>query len=372
MSNNNAKNARDNRSRRTAKSKAPKTAQTGARNALVAAPSAKARVRVNPPKAKQGMTANGNRTVVFEEYVQDIVASATADAFSAARFPVQPGISTLFAWLAEQAINYQEYRFRKLAFRYESDQPASAPGKVMFAFSPDAADPVPLNKQEMLEYGIKGKSGVWQEFTMAVPMAEALGSRRYIRTGTLAANLDIKTYDLGALFVATSGVAASANIGELYIQYEIELITPVVQSLQAALARSATITGASSITEAAPFGLAPTYTGGLDVTADATGTYLTFQRVGHYLVAMDLVGTGLNTAYAPTGAVGTGGTSDAAWGSITQVPGISNAAANVGTVARVAFIVTISQRGASFAPTLAPQGTTITASVTRVAVFATS
>lgn len=211
---------------------------------------------------------------------------------------------------------------------------------------------------------------------MPVPTNEALGAKRYIRSGTLAANLDIKTYDIGALFVASAGiVAASANLGELYVEYEVELITPVVQSLAAAQARSSTITGATAITETVPFGTAPTFVGGLDIAiggiSGVANTGLQFNRVGHYLIEMEVVGTGLNTVYAPTGTVAsqTSQTQDDAYGSVTQLPGISNAAANVGTEARVAYAVIISQRGAVFYPLLAPQGTTITASTTRVSVY---
>lgn len=353
------------------KAKRKVTAQAGSVNRLEAAPASLGRVRVNPPKAVQGMNAAGSRTVKFEEYVQDITASATASQFKAQRFPVQPGLSTLFAWLADQAINYQEYRFKRISFRFESAQGSGVAGKIMFAFSPDAADPIPVNKQEMLEYGIKGKSDVWQEFEMPVPTNEALGSKRYIRSGTLAANLDIKTYDIGALFVASSGVVtASLPLGELYVKYELELITPVVQSLAAAQARSLTITAATGVAESTPFGTAPVLLGGLDVTPTATGNALIFNRVGNYLVAMETVGTGLNTVYAPTGTVGDEfNLTLASFGSISQIPGISNAAANAGTEARVSFAVVVAQRGAYFYPTLSPQGATTTNTVTRITTY---
>jgi hypothetical protein len=334
----------------------------GRMNQLSAAPAAQSRIRVNPRKPTSSMSPNGNRVIRFEEYVQDILTSGTTLAFTAQRFQVQPGISALFAWLADQAINYQEYRFRSLAFRFETDQSTGVAGKVMFAFSPDAADPVPVNKQEMLEYGVKGKSAIWQEFRMPCPVNDALGSRRYIRSGTLAANLDIKTYDVGALFVASSGVVAtSANIGELYIEYEIELMTPVVQSLAAAQARGVRITAATAITEAAPYGTAPTYLGGLDVVAATDGTTLTFNRVGNYLITMEVGGTGLFTTYSPTATI-TNGT-------VTFIQGISNVAGNAGTYAILMWVVVVSARGAVFDPNLEPVSTTVTASVTRIATY---
>jgi hypothetical protein len=352
------------RKRANGKNQANRTvarALPGTRNQMVVAPASQQRIRVNPPKVTNQTLPNGNRLIRFEEYVQDIITSSTTLAFSVQRFQVQPGISSLFAWLADQAINYQEYVVRRLSFRFETDQQTAIAGKVMYAFSPDAADPLPVNKQEMLEYGVKGKSAVWQEFTMPVPLSEAPNRMRYIRSGNLSANLDIKTYDFGALFVATSGVVAtSANIGELYVEYELELRVPVVQSLAQAQARSLTITSGGTVAEGTPFGDASTLLGGLDVTVNA-GVALTFNRVGNYLVTMDIVGTGLNTVYSPTGTLSSG--------TITTIPGISNAAANVGTEARVAFVLVVNARGASFNPTLSPQGTTITGTVTRIATY---
>lgn len=352
---------RDKSNARARKTKPQKQIAAG-QNYLTAAPLAQSRVRVNPPRARNGMSSNGNRSIMFEEYVQDIITSATSLAFRADAYPLQPGLSTLFAWLAEQAINYQEYRFKRVTFRFETDQQASIAGKVMYAFSPDAADPVPVNKQEMLEYGIKGKSAVWQEFSMPVPMVEALGSRRYVRAGTLAANLDVKTYDLGTLFVATSGVvAASANVGELYVQYEVELITPVVQSLPAAQARSVTIGSAGATSETVPYGATPAVVGGLAVVPSATDATLTFNRVGNYLVSYFILGTGLFTTFAPTfttvGCAATG------------LAGISNAAANVGTTASGQFTVVVSARGATVLFDVTTQATTVTGSTLRITTY---
>lgn len=334
-------------------------------NQLQTAPAAQSRVRVSKgQRVRDVQSGNGNRTVVFEEYVQDIITSGTTLAFSAASFPLQPGVSTLFAWLADQAINYQEYRFRKISFRFETDQSTGIAGKVMYAFSPDAGDPIPVNKQEMLEYGVKGKCAVWQEFEMPVPLNEALGVKRFIRSGNLAANLDIKTYDLGLLFVATQGVVAtSANVGELYVKYEVELLTPVVQSLQAAQARSVRIAGGGTISTTAQFGTAPTTLNGLNITVDATGAILTFNRVGNYLLYWQLAGTGLFTAFTIPAGTQTGLTA-------TSLGGISNAAANAGTNAQAGTAVVVSTRGATWnLGSWAGIATTLTASALRVATY---
>jgi len=103
-------------------------------------------------------TAQNRRLISFKEYVQDIAGSV---AFSATSFSVQPGLSNLFAWLAAQAVNYQEYRFSRLRFVYETEKASSTSGKVMLAFQPDAGDSSPASKQEMLENQFKAANAVW-------------------------------------------------------------------------------------------------------------------------------------------------------------------------------------------------------------------
>lgn len=298
------------------------------------------------------------RSLVFKEYVQDIAGSV---AFSASSFPVQPGLSNLFAWLATQAVSYQEYRFRRLRFIYETEKASSTSGKVMMAFLPDAGDPTPASKQEMLENEHKAANAVWAPCSFVVNGPEALGGRRYIRTGNLASNLDIKTYDLGNLIVATQGCADTSAVGELYVEYEIDLYTPVVSVSALALAQSSTINAAGSISDTALFGTAATQTGGLQVTA--SGDVLTFNSVGRYLVFVGvLAGTGLSTAFTPVLTAPTGG-------SASLVSGISNAAANAGTSAQALIFCSVVSRGTTLTIACDTQATTITAAFAVVARF---
>lgn len=328
------------------------------------APLSQSNIRIGGRKMKETINGRGNRCLVFEEYVQDVITSPTSLAFSVTSFPIQPGISSLFAWLADQAISYQEYRFQSLAFRFETDQSANTAGKVMYAFDPDAADPLPANKQEMLEFGNKAKSAIWQQFKLPIPLNVALGRERYIRTGNLAANLDIKTYDFGQLFVASSGVVgASINIGELYVEYSIELITPVVQALAMAQARGVKITSAVAISKTVPFGTAPTFVGGLNILPNAAGTGLIFNRVGNYIIVVDVVGTGLVTVspgFNPSAQVGV---------VITTLGGVSNAAANVGTEAVFMWVAVVSTRGATCTIDYTGNSGTVTGQTMRIATY---
>jgi hypothetical protein len=323
------------------------------------APLSKASIRRNPKLPRERRNPDGSRTIFFEEYVQDFNGSV---AFAATSYPVQPGVATLFAWLSTQAISYQEYAVESLAFRTESDREATAPGKVMIAFQQDPTDPLPAGKQEMLENEFKAKCKTWENNRLVVPeralMASTLGKRRFIRSGNLAANLDLKTYDIGQLIVATQGQADATDVGELYVEYGITLMTPVINSEAQALATSAVVTAAGTVSAAAPLGSAPTVVGGL-LIVPLTAT-ITFNRVGKYLLVQQVTGTGLSTSYVP-----------AITGTAAEVTafGISNAAANTGTSAIWVAEITVSARGQTFIATQSGIATTITATVTEVAQF---
>jgi hypothetical protein len=61
------------------------------------------------------------------------------------------------------------------------------------------------------------------------------GIQRYVRSAGVPANTDIKTYDVGRFYVATSNTPSSpTTLGELYVTYEIELITPQLSNFIAA------------------------------------------------------------------------------------------------------------------------------------------
>jgi len=277
---------------------------------------------------------------------------------------INPGLSAAFAWLANQAIMYQEYKFSKLRFLYETEKGSSTNGKVMIAFQQDSTDAAPASKQEMLENQFKAGGATWQPFALTVPMNKmfALGKSRYIRGGTLAADLDQKTYDIGQLIVATQGMADATAVGELYIEYDVELMTPI-QNMQALTSIMSKVFTAVTPADASLLGTTPTSVGNLDVTA--TVNTLTFNRVGRYLITCMLDGTGCFTSYVPVVSNSTA--------TVALVSGgISNAAANVGTSAAFAATVIVTAKGQTAVIETTTQNTNVTAAVLRVSAFSST
>lgn len=303
--------------------------------------------------------ANGVRCIKFKEYVQDIAGSA---AFAATAFACNPGLSNLFAWLSGQSLFYQEYTVKSLRFLFETEKATTLSGKVMFAFLQDSADPLPASKQEMLENLIKASGAVWEPFALPVSMGNfpALGKSRFIRSGNLAPNLDVKTYDIGQLIVGTQGMVDTSLVGELYIEYDIELRTPIQSSVQLAQALSAKVVSGGTVSQTVVFGTIPVITGGLDISVSA-GT-ITFNKVGQYLVDIIVNGTGLHSAFNPTfpGSTAT----------LTESLGFSNAAADIGTTAIAEMFVTVTARGQTMVVDCTAASTTVTSSVAKITTYA--
>jgi hypothetical protein len=327
---------------------------------MSAAPLAQARVmRTGVPTITGSPYAGDGRVRVrHREYVADVSTSGTT--FEVTSFSLNPGLSASFPWLSCLAQLYESYVFHDLRIIYETQKSASTDGTVMLAVDFDATDVDPANKQQLMSYHNAVRSAVWQE-CMFVCSREDLKKlpQRYVRMGDLAANQDVKTYDVGNLFAAVQGLSSS-GIGELYVEYDVELITPQLDPNARLDALCAVITGAGSVSKSAPFGSAATKEGGLAVSA--VSSTLTFSRVGQYLVTLNYTGSSL----VGTDAFTLGGTAESAKGTVADTTRVS---AN-GAAAVLAFFANVSERGQTVSVDMSGFTGTVSTTTTTVAPFA--
>lgn len=174
-------------------------------------------------------SSDGRVRIHHREFIQDVDGSV---AFSALSLPINPGMKSVFPWLSIMANQFESYLFRSIKFEYETQKSASTSGSVMLAVDFDAADATPVDKQQLMSYHNAVRSAVWAEccYSSDKRDLQKFGVQRYIRNSSLAANLDIKTYDVGNVILATQGESDSSVIGELYVEYDVELITPQAQA----------------------------------------------------------------------------------------------------------------------------------------------
>ena len=273
-------------------------------------------VRTRAPDVSASVGGDGRVRIRHREYIADVLGSV---AFAAVSYPVNPGLPTTFPWLSTMAVLFESFIFKGLRFIIETQKSASTNGTVMMSIDFDAADAVPASKQQLMTYNGAVRSAVWQEcvYRSAPQNLVKFGPRKFVRSAALAANLDIKTYDVGTLFVATQGCVDTSAIGELYVEYDIELETPQQ------LAPSALVPGAGfsnpSATAAAPFtGATPWSNGSLAISGSGTTMTVTGATIGQeYLIwggGTAVAGAGLFAVSALSGAtlknsmlLGTGG-----------------------------------------------------------------
>jgi len=201
------------------KNKNNKTNKTTTRATQVAATKMRETPRVTPAPVALGTrvpsmapkytTRNGNVVVTNREYVGYLSGSSS---FNLVSYPANPGISSLFPWLSNIANNYDRYRVKRLRFIFVSSVSTATAGRIALVWNYNAADLVPSTKLGALSIHPAEESNVWESFALDIPTT---GGVYYTRDG-LPVSIDLKTTDMGSLYVVTDLCSGSSTIGELY------------------------------------------------------------------------------------------------------------------------------------------------------------
>ncbi len=189
---------------------------------------------------------NNNQTIVVrhKEFLGEIVGSQSYTVQKTLN--INPGLPETFPWFSTVASKFQEYKIRGLVFHYvpSSGNAVSstnaALGTVMMQTSYRAGETAPSSKQEMLNEYWACESIPSTAFCHPIECdpKENPYNLHYVRSGTLPSTADQLLYDLGTLYVATSGMQAdNVVVGDLWVTYEIELKKPVLVSSIADAAR---------------------------------------------------------------------------------------------------------------------------------------
>jgi hypothetical protein len=165
------------------------------------------------------------------EYIGDV--TPTAGGFQTQYFlAINPGLAGSFPWLSNLAQFYEEYRLVQCIFFFKSmvtEGNSSAGGNIIMATQYNPTNPAFQSKQVMENYDYANSGKVTQEMRHGVecdPSKKGGSDIEYVRVGAISSNQDLKTYDLGTFQLATNGAIANQNLGELWVEYEVELYTP--------------------------------------------------------------------------------------------------------------------------------------------------
>jgi len=262
----------------------------------VTAPIAKSKtVRGSRPEIKT--MSNGDCLIHHREYIMDIIAGAgTPSPYTVQQLPINPGQVGTFQWLSRVASNYESYVFQSLKFSYETEAPTTLGGTLVMTVDYDASDPSPITKQQAMAYRSSIRSAPWTACSH-VSLREDLSKSKtnFVRIGAQPPNTDIKTYDIGNLFVISQGVTTTgATLGELYVEYSVLLMTPVFENVTSLVPVGGLANGTGVLTAANPFGngvgqsVPPSFGFSLNSLS-----VFSFPTTGTYLMAFTLEGTNI-------------------------------------------------------------------------------
>lgn len=204
---------------------------------------------------------DGSITIRHREYLQNINSSV---GFALTSWDINPGLAATFPFLSTIANSFEEYKMLGLVFEFKSTSGFSvgttntALGAVIAATEYDVLDPNFSTKQQMEAYEFSTSCAPYSDMCHGVeckPKFNPLGVQ-YIRSGAPPATGDPRFYDIGRFQLATQGMQAVADIGEVWVSYHVKLMKPKIATPYGAGLLQAHMVEfpASSATSLKPFG----------------------------------------------------------------------------------------------------------------------
>jgi hypothetical protein len=172
----------------------------------------------------------------------------------------------------------------------------------------DSSDAAPISKVQALSYRDASRGQAWTPFCGEVTRENLHALPQYYIAGNAPpAGTDIKTYQVGNMFLCVSGFTSTPTVGELWVEYDVTLIAPDAASLS----YDSGFTVATAPTAAAPLGTALPFTaisgnvlGSLDISW-LSGTTFAFNQAWRGLVVFQTTGTVLTGLIASGATVST-------------------------------------------------------------------
>lgn len=228
-------------------------------------------------------------TVTHRESLGTILSPGTGFTVSKA-IAVNPGLPASFPWLSNIAQQYETYKFKKIRYCYETRSSTANSGVVIMVTNYDASESAFTSTQQAENYRGATVGQPWISFCHDLTKASMNDyNRHYNRAGAQVAGTDIKTYDVGNFSLLLSGVSIAAGqlLGELYVEYTVDLFDPRVQvPIGQYLPMWHAVSGAAAATAAAPLTGGSIRSGStLGVKIASTST-VSVPAVGRYLVAI--------------------------------------------------------------------------------------
>jgi hypothetical protein len=182
---------------------------------------------------------NESTVITHREYITDVKSSPLplvggSSPFEISAYPINPGSTRTFPWLASIASNYEEYEILGMVFGFVTTSGESvastntALGTVILATEYDPTKPAFANKQAMENYMFSTSAKPSHSQLHPIECKKTLTpvKQLYVRNGVVAGT-DLRWTDFGNFYIATVGCTfPNVTLGELWVTYRIRLHKP--------------------------------------------------------------------------------------------------------------------------------------------------
>ena len=266
--------------------------------ARVSKPSFQGGIPVAYSSRQNARMGQGKQHVVV---ASELLASVNGSVgFTSTKFPLNPGLASVFPRLSKEAAVWQHYRFKKLSFRYVTRSSTNTAGSVILSPSYNPAEIAPSNETEASNTAQAVEDVTWsKEITCRLKPGSMypIGPKKQVRYFNIPGDLNV--YDVGNLYVCTKGQIDASEIGKLWVDYEVEFyipqstpITPYPRDMTIITMTPSAITVADGILEVA--WLSPNAASNpLDVSVDSklTSTKITLPRGAYSIGTTTFIST---------------------------------------------------------------------------------
>lgn len=238
-------------------------------------------------------TSGGNIRIRHREMLIDLRNSPQLNVHY---FEVNPGLPTTFPWLAPIAGRFESYTLNRLSFEYVPFCSSATNGCVIMSPDYDVSDYPPEDVVAISSFPNSVRTPAWQCARMVCDpkLLVKLVAERMVRSDNIS-DVDLKLYDTLVFYLATYGGENQNTIGSVWIEYDITLRTPNMDT-SVDESGSARCTAVVGTTPALPLGTAPQVLNGSvysPVMETVSSDTIRIKRPGDYCLQCTTAGTGI-------------------------------------------------------------------------------
>jgi hypothetical protein len=195
------------------------------------------RVQYNTVLRPQEPSFNSGRAgtrIRHREFITNISGGTT---FSKNDYNINPGLASTFPWLSTVALNFSEYIMHGCIFEFVSSSGSigvSSPalGVVVLATEYNNLAEEMYSKQAMESHMFASSVVPADNCMHAIECSPLTGGShvKFIRDTTVPSGGSINNFDVGRTSVGTEGMQSTYVLGELWVTYDVELLTPKLPS----------------------------------------------------------------------------------------------------------------------------------------------